>query len=118
MIGAAVLTICIPLAGYLSDKMSRAKLYGAAAIISSVSVFPAFWMMKESGGNIYLVWIAIIVPYGVFYSVVYGNVAAFLCDLFDAKVRYTGISFCVPNDKRCCRYDRFDCNSARQDWRR
>lgn len=28
-----------------------------------------------------------------FYSVVYGNVAAFLCDLFDAKVRYTGISF-------------------------
>ncbi|MBV5337087.1 MAG: MFS transporter, partial [Deltaproteobacteria bacterium] len=28
MIGAAVLTICIPLAGYLSDKMSRAKLYG------------------------------------------------------------------------------------------
>lgn len=93
MIGAAVLTICIPLAGYLSDKMSRAKLYGAAAIISSVSVFPAFWMMKESGGNIYLVWIAIIVPYGVFYSVVYGNVAAFLCDLFDAKVRYTGISF-------------------------
>jgi MFS family permease len=40
-----------------------------------------------------LIWMAIIIPYGVFYSAVYGNVAGFLCDLFDARVRYTGISF-------------------------
>lgn len=38
-------------------------------------------------------WIAIIVPYGILYSLVYGNVAALQCDLFTAKVRYTGISF-------------------------
>lgn len=93
MIGATVLTICIPIAGALSDKMSRAKLYGIAAIVSSFSVFPAFWTMNNSGGNIVLIWIAIFVPYGIIYSAVYGNVAAFLCDLFDAKVRYSGISF-------------------------
>jgi len=33
------------------------------------------------------------VPYGILYAAVYGNVAAFLADLFDARVRYTGISF-------------------------
>ena len=93
MIGAAVLTVCIPIAGYLSDKMSRPKLYALATLVSAISVFPAFWTMQHSGGNVLLVWIAIVVPYGVFYSAVYGNVAAFLCDLFDAKVRYSGISF-------------------------
>lgn len=93
MIGAAVLTICIPLAGALSDRMSRPKLYALAAIVSALSVFPAFWTMNNSGGNVLLIWVAIFVPYGVLYSAVYGNVAAFLCDLFDAKVRYSGISF-------------------------
>ncbi len=93
MAGAAVLTVCIPIAGHLSDKMSRAKLYAIAAFLSSVSVFPAFWLMKNSHGDLTLIWVAIIIPYGILYSAVYGNVAAFLCDLFDAKVRYSGISF-------------------------
>ena len=93
MVGAAVLTLCIPIAGYLSDKMSRSRLYAIAALVSSLSVFPAFWLMKNSQGDLTLIWAAIIIPYGILYSAVYGNVAAFLCDLFDAKVRYTGISF-------------------------
>jgi MFS family permease len=93
MAGAAVLSICIPISGILSDRIPRASLYAVASIVSAISVFPAFWTMSHSGGSTMLVWIAIIVPYGIFYSAVYGNVAAFLCDLFDARVRYTGISF-------------------------
>jgi MFS family permease len=93
MAGAVVLSICIPIAGTLSDKISRAGLYGIASLVSAVSAFPAFWTMSHSGGNQMLIWMAIIIPYGVFYSAVYGNVAGFLCDLFDARVRYTGISF-------------------------
>ncbi|RTL55216.1 MAG: MFS transporter [Bradyrhizobiaceae bacterium] len=93
MAGALVLSICIPIAGALSDRMSRAKLYGIASLVSALSVFPAFYTMSQSGGNQLLIWLAIIIPYGVFYSAVYGNVAGFLCDLFDARVRYTGISF-------------------------
>lgn len=93
MIGAAVLSICIPISGALSDKISRAALYGIACLISALSVFPAFWLMGQSGSNPVLAWIAIVIPYGILYSAVYGNVAAFLCDLFDARVRYTGISF-------------------------
>lgn len=93
IIGAVMLSICIPIAGYLSDKMSRARLYAWAALVSALSTFPAFWAMRHGSGNILWIWLAITIPYGVFYSAVYGNVAAFLCDLFDAKVRYTGISF-------------------------
>ncbi len=93
MVGSVVLSVCIPIAGRLSDRMSRPRLYAIAAIVSAISAFPAFWLMSNSGGNRLAIWVAIIVPYGVFYSAVYGNVAAFLCDLFDARVRYTGISF-------------------------
>ena len=93
MVGAAVLTICIPIAGHLSDKISRAKLYAFGTFITTASVFPAFYALKHSAGNPTLMWIAIIVPYGILYSLVYGNVAALQCDLLTAKVRYTGISF-------------------------
>ena len=68
-------------------------LYAGAAILSAVSVFPAFWLMSHSEGSWLMIVLAIVVPYGLFYSAVYGNVAGLLCDLFDANVRYTGISF-------------------------
>lgn len=93
MVGGAVLTVCIPIAGHLSDKINRAKLYAIACIGSALTVFPAFYGLQHSAGNTTLMWLCIVVPYGIIYSVVYGNVAAFQCDLFEAKVRYTGISF-------------------------
>jgi metabolite-proton symporter len=93
MVGGAVLTVCIPIAGHLSDKMSRAKLYAVACLVSALSVFPAFYGLQHSAGNTGLMWASIVIPYGILYSAVYGNVAAFQCDLFEAKVRYTGISF-------------------------
>lgn len=93
MIGAAVLTVFIPIAGHLSDKMSRARLYAVATLISAISVFPAFWGMMHSNGQLWQITLAIVVPYGILYSAVYGNVAAFLCDLFEPRIRYTGISF-------------------------
>ncbi|MEO8816846.1 MAG: MFS transporter, partial [Paralcaligenes sp.] len=93
MVGGAVLTICIPIAGHLSDKISRAKLYSLACIVSALSAFPAFYGFQHSAGNPALMWASIIIPYGILYSAVYGNVAAFQCDLFETKIRYTGISF-------------------------
>lgn len=93
MIGATVLTICIPIFGYLSDKLGRSRMYAWAAIITAMTCYPAFWVMEHSGGNIVLVWAAIAIPFGIIYAAVYGTVSVFLCDLFDARVRYTGISF-------------------------
>ena len=93
MIGATVLTICIPIFGYLSDKLGRSRMYAWASIITAMTCYPAFWVMEHSAGNIVLVWAAIAIPFGIIYAAVYGTVSVFLCDLFDARVRYTGISF-------------------------
>ncbi|MNT05311.1 shikimate transporter [compost metagenome] len=40
-----------------------------------------------------LLWLSIVVPFGILYAAVYGPEAALFCELFDARVRYTGISF-------------------------
>ncbi|QPR35737.1 MHS family MFS transporter [Delftia acidovorans] len=93
MVAAVVMCFTIPLFGRLSDRLGRSRVYLWGSLITAVSAFPAFWLMAHSGGNVLLIWIAIVVPFGILYAAVYGPEAALFCDLFDAKVRYTGISF-------------------------
>jgi hypothetical protein len=60
-------------------------------VLLALVTFPAFWAM--SGGNLVAIFAAIIIPFGVIYAMCYGPEAALFCDLFDPRVRYTGISF-------------------------
>ncbi len=93
MISALVMVVTIPIFGRLSDRIGRPKVYMWGSLITSVASFPAFWLMTHSGGNVMLVWLSIVIPFGILYASIYGPEAALFCDLFDAKVRYTGISF-------------------------
>ncbi|MEO7057910.1 MAG: MFS transporter [Caldimonas sp.] len=93
MAAALVMIFTIPFFGKLSDRFGRPKVYMWGSIALAIAAFPAFWVMTHSGGNVFLVWLAIVVPFGFIYPAVYGPEAALFCDLFDAKVRYTGISF-------------------------
>ena len=93
MAAAVVMIVTIPFFGRLSDRIGRTRVYMWGSLITAFASFPAFWLMTHSGGNVLLVWIAIVVPFGILYASVYGPEAALFCDLFDARVRYTGISF-------------------------
>jgi len=93
MAAALVMIVMIPLYGRLSDRLGRPKVFMWGSLALAVAAFPAFWLMTHSGGNVLLVWLAIVVPFGLIYPAIYGPEAALFCDLFDAKVRYTGISF-------------------------
>ncbi|MCJ2131411.1 MFS transporter [Methylobacterium sp. E-045] len=91
----AALLLCatIPLAGWLSDKLGRTRVYAWGSVITGFSAFPAFWLFLNSGGSTAMIWLALIVPFGIFYASVYGPEAALFSELFPARVRYTGISF-------------------------
>ena len=94
MLAALVMCPCILLAGRLADRFGRGRVYGIASLLCGVSIFPSFWLMEASGGNLLLIALAIIVPLGVFYAGVFGPEAAIFSDLFPPDVRYTGISLC------------------------
>ncbi|MCK0508028.1 MFS transporter [Aromatoleum anaerobium] len=93
MAAAFVMIFTIPLFGRLSDKIGRTRIYFWGSLLTGLSAFAGFWFMKHSGGDMLTVWLAIIIPFGVFYASVYGPEAALFSELFDAKVRYSGISF-------------------------
>ena len=91
MISSAIMIIMLPIYGNLSDKIGRRRMFGFAGLLIGVLTFPAFWLMgtKEP----LLVWLAITVPFAFVYPAVYGPQAALFSELFDTRVRYTGISF-------------------------
>jgi len=93
MASAVVMIFTIPFFGRMADRVGRPKVYMWGSLITAVSAFPAFWLMSTSSGNMLVIWLAIIIPFGILYASVYGPEAVLFCDLFDAKVRYTGISF-------------------------
>lgn len=93
MAAAIIMCFFIPYFGRMSDRLGRTRVYFWGAIVSGISAFPAFWFMATSGGNPLVLWLSIIIPFGIFYAAVYGPEAALFCELFDTRVRYTGISF-------------------------
>ncbi|TMS58166.1 MHS family MFS transporter [Imbroritus primus] len=93
MAAAIVMIFFIPFFGHLSDKVGRTRVYFWGSLITAFSAFPAFWLMMNNPENVTVLWLSIVIPFGILYASVYGPEAALFCELFDASVRYTGISF-------------------------
>ena len=93
MIAALVMCFFIPFFGAVSDRYGRIRTYVCGALVTAFSSLPAFWLMANYSGSVVVVWLAIIIPFGIFYAAIYGPEAALFCELFDTKVRYSGISF-------------------------
>ncbi len=87
---AFILIFTIPVAAKWSDRFGRRTVYGWGALICGVAAFPMFWLMQS--GAIALAGGAIVLALGVLYAPVYGPEAALFCELFDTRVRYSGIS--------------------------
>lgn len=90
-LAALVLVVTIPYASKLSDRVGRRRVFGWGALACGVSAIPALAVMHYST-NIWWVSLAVILPLGVVYAFVYGPEASMFCELFDTRVRYTGIS--------------------------
>jgi len=91
MISSALMIVMLPIYGNLSDRIGRRRLFGFAGILIGLLSFVSFWLMGSQSPV--LIWIAIAVPFAFVYPAVYGPQAALFSELFDTRVRYTGISF-------------------------
>ncbi|HET6605255.1 MAG TPA: MFS transporter [Rhodopila sp.] len=89
-IAALVLIFTVPLASAWSDHVGRRKLFAIATLVNGVAAFPLLWMLQS--GSPLLAALAIIVSLGILWAPIYGPEAALFCELFDTRVRYTGVS--------------------------
>jgi MFS transporter, MHS family, shikimate and dehydroshikimate transport protein len=91
MISSAIMIILLPVCGRWSDQFGRRRMFGVAGLLIGILSFPAFWLMGTQSPILTI--LAVVVPFGIVYAAVYGPEAALFSELFDTRVRYTGISF-------------------------
>jgi MFS transporter, MHS family, shikimate and dehydroshikimate transport protein len=91
MIASAIMIVMLPIYGNLSDRVGRRRMFAVAGLLIGILSFPSFWLMQTK--EPLLIWLAIAIPFAIVYPAVYGPQAALFSELFDTRVRYTGISF-------------------------
>ena len=89
VLASAIGIVLIPIYGRLSDRVGRKPVYNTGVILTAALAFPVFWLIQT--GERYVIWLAIAVALGVVYMAVYAPLAAFWAELFDTRVRYTGV---------------------------
>ena len=79
--------------GSLSDKIGRKSIIMAGCLIAALTYYPIYKGMKMYSNPADFWMLTLLVSIQVIYvTMVYGPIAAFLVELFPAKIRYTSMS--------------------------
>ncbi|GAB2511592.1 MFS transporter [Paramicrobacterium agarici] len=89
-IGAIIGIFVIPVAGALSDRFGRMRVYRIGSVIQLVLAFPAWWLM--STGSVWLIIPVLAITYGLGVNVMLGAQCAALPELFGNRHRYIGVA--------------------------
>ncbi|HTX55401.1 MAG TPA: MFS transporter [Candidatus Baltobacteraceae bacterium] len=79
--------------GWLSDRIGRKKIMMAGNLIAAITYIPIYMAMKAYSSPMNVPALTILMFIQVIYvTMVYGPIAAYLVELFPAKIRYTSLS--------------------------
>jgi len=90
LVGAAVELATIPAFGALSDRVGRRPVYLFGAVMTALVAYPLFAAI-DSGSPLWIV-LALTAAFTLSHGAMYAPQAAFMSELFDARVRYSGAS--------------------------
>ncbi len=95
MAGAAMVVFTVPLFAALSDRIGRKPLYLSGLMVCAVYVWPYFSLLNTR--DPVLITLAIVVALGVVHPLMYGMdrkgpQGGFFADMFDVRVRFSGVS--------------------------
>jgi MFS family permease len=89
LIGSGLQLFLIPLAGALSDRINRRRLYGWAAVAAAVWAPLFFWVIDSS--SVAMLILGVLVGLAL-HALMYGPQAAFITEQFPVRLRYAGSS--------------------------
>ncbi|QUX29493.1 MHS family MFS transporter [Nocardiopsis akebiae] len=89
-VGAIVATVCIPIAGRLSDTFGRRRVYLVGAVLLALFIAPYF-LMLGSGSTLMLV-LATVIGLGILWAPVTATIGTLCSEIFSTRVRYTGVT--------------------------
>ncbi|MDQ4028299.1 MAG: MHS family MFS transporter [Actinomycetota bacterium] len=79
--------------GKLSDGIGRKKIIIAGCLIAAITYLPLFRLLETFSDPLnYVAMIAVVFIMMLYVTMVYGPIAAYLVELFPARVRYTSLS--------------------------
>ncbi|PPF77507.1 MFS transporter [Subtercola sp. Z020] len=87
---ASLGAVVVPIAGRLTDRYGRVKVYRAFAIYQLVTAFPLWYLL--STGNTVLIIVAVTLALGIGSWGMFGSQSAFMCELFGSRQRYLGVA--------------------------
>ena len=89
IIASACGVVLIPVYGAMTDRFGRRPVYSVGVVLFGLWIVPAFLLINTR--EPFLVYLSIIVALGLIYPAIYAPLAAFWSELFDTRVRYTGV---------------------------
>jgi MFS family permease len=89
MVAALVSFVTVPLAGHLSDRFGRKRIYMLGAVLTGIYGFVYFGLLNTgSAALIFLAVVFSLIPH----DVMYGPQAALIAECFPGRLRYSGAS--------------------------
>jgi MFS transporter, MHS family, shikimate and dehydroshikimate transport protein len=90
LLGACVQLVSVPLFGVLSDRFGRRTLFISGCVLVIACAFPLFALLDTRSPAIVMSAIAFAI--GIVHAVMFGPEAAWIAELFPARLRYSGAS--------------------------
>lgn len=90
LIAAVIELFTLPLFGWLSDRYGRRPLFVAACLFSIAFAFPLFTLLDTRDPTIITLTVAVALSFGQ--GIMFGTGAAWMSELFEARLRYSGAS--------------------------
>jgi MFS family permease len=90
MLANLVGLIVIPATGFLCDRFGRKPIYLAGLALMAAFAFPFFWLANTKQPM--LIYLALVIAYGIGVKVVLATSGAYLAEIFDVRSRSTGVT--------------------------
>lgn len=90
LIASALGLVSVPLWGWVSDRIGRRRTYLFGGVFSILVALVAFPLLDT--GNTVLIVLTVVLGMNIGHDAMYGPQAAFFSELFDTRVRFSGVS--------------------------